>query len=179
MPTRSEWMEIITNLENLTSMHNQRSLYFWWSYMRTRAVQSKDVKEKRHEISFDNPWKEVTHALQRWQLLQKREIQSYKNDGNGEIPYRLGRRTKHFFIRVWKPPPNKHVLKTLRGSPKQKAQRGQYLLVVGLSCYNDEVTRLIDNILKGKDAQRRVWDRWSQNKERERVDADMEATSSS
>ena len=45
-------------------------------------------------------------------------------------------RTKHFFIRVWKPLPSQHVLKTLRGSLKGKAQRGQYLLAVGLGRYN-------------------------------------------
>ena len=35
---------------------------------------------------------------------------------------------------MWKPLP-RHVLKTLRGSLKGKAQREQYLLAVGLSCY--------------------------------------------
>ena len=30
------------------------------------------------------------------------------------------------FIRVWKPLPSIRVLKTLRGSRKEKAQRGQY-----------------------------------------------------
>ena len=39
------------------------------------------------------------------------------------------------FIRVWKPLPNIRVLKTLRGSPKEKAQSGQYLVAVGLSRY--------------------------------------------
>ena len=39
------------------------------------------------------------------------------------------------YIRVWKPLPNKHVLKTLRESPEGEAQRGPDLLVVGLSCY--------------------------------------------
>ena len=37
-----------------------------------------------------------------------------------EIPHRLGRRTKHFFIRAWKPLPSTRVLKILRGSPKGK-----------------------------------------------------------
>ena len=41
-----------------------------------------------------------------------------------EIPHRLGRRTKHFFMGVWKPLPSRRVLKTLRGSPKGKAQGG-------------------------------------------------------
>ena len=36
------------------------------------------------------------------------------------------------FIRVWKPFPTRRVSKALRGSPKGKAQRRQYLLVVGL-----------------------------------------------
>ena len=52
-----------------------------------------------------------------------------------EIPHWLGRRTKHFFIRVWKSFPNRRVLKTLRGSRKGKVQRGQYLSAVGLNCY--------------------------------------------
>ena len=30
-----------------------------------------------------------------------------------EIPHQLGRRKKHSFIKVWKPLPSKHVLKTL------------------------------------------------------------------
>ena len=34
-------------------------------------------------------------------------------------------------IRVWKTLPSKRVLKTLRGSPKVKAQREQYLLALG------------------------------------------------
>ena len=40
-----------------------------------------------------------------------------------------------FFTRVWKPLPNRRVLETLRGSLKGKAQRGQYLLAVGLDSY--------------------------------------------
>jgi len=39
------------------------------------------------------------------------------------------------FTRVWKPLPSRRVLKALRGNPKGKAQRGQYLLAVGLSRY--------------------------------------------
>ena len=52
-----------------------------------------------------------------------------------EIPYRLGRRTKHHLQRVWKPLPSRRVLKTLRESLKGKVQRGQYLLAAGLSGY--------------------------------------------
>ena len=44
-----------------------------------------------------------------------------------EIPL-VGEDNKAFFGRVWKPLPSKHVLKTLRGSSKGKAQRGQYPL---------------------------------------------------
>ena len=36
---------------------------------------------------------------------------------------------------MWKPLPSIHVLKTLKGSPKGKAQRGQYLLTVSLGHY--------------------------------------------
>ena len=39
------------------------------------------------------------------------------------------------FIRVWKPFPNRRVLKILRGSSKGKVQKGQYLLAVGLGGY--------------------------------------------
>ena len=39
------------------------------------------------------------------------------------------------FIRVWKPLLSRRVLKTLRGSTKEKAQRGQYLLVVSMGYY--------------------------------------------
>ena len=39
------------------------------------------------------------------------------------------------FTRVWKHIlSRRRVLKTLKGSLKQKAQRGQYLLAVGLDC---------------------------------------------
>ena len=40
-----------------------------------------------------------------------------------------------FFIRVWKPLPNRPVLKTLREVRKEKTQKGQYLLAVDLGCY--------------------------------------------
>ena len=36
----------------------------------------------------------------------------------------VGEEYEAFFIRVWKPLPSIHVLKTLSGSPKGKAQRG-------------------------------------------------------
>ena len=42
---------------------------------------------------------------------------------------------ERIFIRVWKPLPSICILKTLKGSPKGKAQRGQYLLAVGLGHY--------------------------------------------
>ena len=43
-----------------------------------------------------------------------------------EIPHQLGRRTKHSCGNL----PSKRVLKTLRGSPKAKTQRTQYLLTM-------------------------------------------------
>ena len=51
-----------------------------------------------------------------------------------EIPHRLGRRTKHFLKRAWKPLISKRF-KTFWGSLEGKAQRGQYWLAVGLCCY--------------------------------------------
>ena len=50
-------------------------------------------------------------------------------------PTSVGEENEAFFTRVWKPLPSKHILKTLRGSPKGKTQRGQYRLAVGLGCY--------------------------------------------
>ena len=47
----------------------------------------------------------------------------------------VGEENETPFIRVWKPLPNRCVLKTLRVSLKGKAQRGQYLLAVGLGRY--------------------------------------------
>ena len=49
----------------------------------------------------------------------------------------VGKENETFFIKVWKPLPSKRVLKTLRGSPKGKAQRGQYLLAVSLGYYRN------------------------------------------
>ena len=49
----------------------------------------------------------------------------------------IGEENEAFFIRVWKPLPSRHVLKTLRRNPKGKAQRGQYRLAVGLGCYSN------------------------------------------
>ena len=50
-------------------------------------------------------------------------------------PTSVGEENETLFIRVWKLLPSRRVLKTLKGSSKGKAQRGQYRLVVGLSCY--------------------------------------------
>ena len=52
-----------------------------------------------------------------------------------ENPTLVGEENETPFIRVWKPFPSKRVLKTLRKSPKGKAQRRQYLLAVDLGCY--------------------------------------------
>ena len=50
-----------------------------------------------------------------------------------------GKENKTPFIRVWKSFPSRRALKTLRVSPKGKAQRGQYLLAVGLGRYSNSV----------------------------------------
>ena len=47
----------------------------------------------------------------------------------------VGKGNEAFLIRVWKPLFSRRILKTLRGSLKEKAQRGQYLLAVGLDFY--------------------------------------------
>ena len=54
-----------------------------------------------------------------------------------------------FFIRVWKSLPSRCVLKTLRGNPKGKAQRGQYLLAVGSGRYSFSLLNLL-SLLHGK-----------------------------
>ena len=73
----------------------------------------------------------------------------YQSQTSGDVPVKtlgpqgvwivrptlVGEENETFFIRVWKPLPSKRVLKTLRGSPEGKAQRGQYLLAMGLACY--------------------------------------------
>ena len=51
-------------------------------------------------------------------------------------PTLVGEANEALLIRVWKPLPSIRVLKTLRGGPKGKTQRGQYLLAVGLDSYN-------------------------------------------
>ena len=43
---------------------------------------------------------------------------------NLEDPTSIGEENENFFIRVWKSLPSRHVLKTLKESPKGKAQRG-------------------------------------------------------
>ena len=64
-----------------------------------------------------------------------------------EIPYWLGEENETFFIRGWKPLPSRRVLKTLRESSKGKAQRGQYLLEVGLDGYKWYKSQALDNVL--------------------------------
>ena len=55
-----------------------------------------------------------------------------------------GKGNKACLIRMWKPLPNRCVLKILRGSLKEKAQRRQYLLAVDLGCYmNDVITQCL------------------------------------
>ena len=50
-------------------------------------------------------------------------------------PTSIGEENETPFIRVWKPLPSRDIVKTLRESPRGKAQRGQYRLSVGLgSC---------------------------------------------
>ena len=61
-----------------------------------------------------------------------------------EISHRLERGIA-FFIRMWKPHPSTRVLKTLRGSPKGKTQRGQYLLAVGLSRVDCEIPHKLES----------------------------------
>ena len=50
-------------------------------------------------------------------------------------PTSFGVGNEAFFIKMWKHLPSRRILKTLRGSPKGKVRRGQYLLAVGLGSY--------------------------------------------
>ena len=56
----------------------------------------------------------------------------------------VGEGNKTLFIRVWKPLPSTCILKTLRGSPKEIAQRGLYLLALGLDHYKLYQTQTSD-----------------------------------
>ena len=52
------------------------------------------------------------------------------------------------FIKVCKPLPSKRILKTLRGSPKEKTQRGQYLVAVGLGRYKWYQSQTMADVLE-------------------------------
>ena len=64
----------------------------------------------------------------------------------------VGEENETPFIRVWKPLSSIRVLKTLRGSPKGKAQRGQYLLAAGLGRYGISSGNACRRRAGGKDA---------------------------
>ena len=49
----------------------------------------------------------------------------------------VGEKNEAFFIRVWKPLSNRHILKISRVGPEGKVQRGQHQLARGLSRYID------------------------------------------
>ena len=70
--------------------------------------------------------------VQKWQYLLAVDLNCY----NLWDPTSVGEEeNKTFFIRAWKLLLSRPVLKTLKGSPKGKAQREQYLLAVGLGRY--------------------------------------------
>ena len=60
---------------------------------------------------------------------------------------------------MWKPLPSRHVLKTLRGSPKGKAERGQYLLTVSLGCYKWYQSQTLGDVPAKRLSPRRGWTR--------------------
>ena len=66
-------------------------------------------------------------------------------------PTSVGERNEIFFIRIWKPLSSICILKSLRRSPKGKAQREHYLLAASLSCY--KFTILTGSV----DIARKVW----------------------
>ena len=59
--------------------------------------------------------------------------------------FEIGEENEVSVIRVWKPLPSRHVLKTLRGSPKGK--QGQYLLAVSLNRYKSYQSQTPDDVL--------------------------------
>ena len=61
--------------------------------------------------------------------------------------FEIGEENEVSVMRVWKPLPSRHVLKTLRGS--QKGKQGQYLLVVSLSRYKWYQSQTLDDVLAG------------------------------
>ena len=50
--------------------------------------------------------------------------------------------------------PSKRVLKTLRGNPEGKVQRGQYLLAVGLDCYRHAIDLFMKLLTLGLEIKR-------------------------
>ena len=58
-------------------------------------------------------------------------------------PTSIGEGNKAFFVRVQNLSPRRCVLKNLRGRPKGKVQRGQYLLVVRLGPLHEYTTRIL------------------------------------
>ena len=56
-------------------------------------------------------------------ILEGYTFQQNRIPPNRWDPTSVGEENEVFFIRVWKPLSNKHVLKTLRGSPKGKTQK--------------------------------------------------------
>ena len=69
-------------------------------------------------------------------VIGRRASEDVGSQGGGLWdPTSVGEGNKAFLVRVWKPLPSRRVLRTLRGSPKGKAQGGQHQLAVGLGCY--------------------------------------------
>ena len=66
---------------------------------------------------------EIPHRLE-WKKSASEDVGPRKRM-DYEIPYQLERGSKHFFfyITVWKPLPNRHVLKVLRENRKGKTPR--------------------------------------------------------
>ena len=72
-------------------------------------------------------------------------------------PSLVGEDNKPPFIKVWKPSPSRCVLKphwlgrrtnqASKGSPKGKAQRGQYVLEVDLGCYKSSQKKHLSKLI--------------------------------
>ena len=73
-------------------------------------------------LYFSFHFQQLCKPLQTISVRIKKKIdQSLEKTKFRQDPTSIGEENEAFFIRVWKPLPSRHVLKTLRGSSKGKA----------------------------------------------------------
>ena len=86
-------------------------------------------------LGSEGGWIGGSHIDWRRERVPAKTLDSNPKGGGLWDPTLVVKENEAFFIRVWKPFLSRHVSKTLRGSPKRKTQKGQYLLAVDLDCY--------------------------------------------